>query len=247
MESSTRLVILTTAYNCEKYIIKCLESIRSQNYTNFVCYILDDICTDSTMDLVKEFKDKTKDHRFIVCSNTKKMRQPGNYDQIIRNETLVNNEDIIVEVDGDDWLPDNGVFDRVISYYTIPGIWMTYGQFKYHTGQSGLTSPVYFKKLRQARFTASHLRTWKPQLWRRIKQEDLMVDGEYPEASGDVFFMMPMLEMCGPNHALFVNDINYVYNFENPIGDSKGERLQKTIHFAEVGRKKSPYPRIESL
>jgi len=246
MESNPRLVVLTTAYNCHKYIEKCLDSIKSQKYTNFVCYILDDLSTDKTVKLVNKYT-YPLDKRFLLSVNSEKKYQPGNYDQIIRNTTLVNDNDIIIEVDGDDYLPDDHVFDRVVAYYSNSNVWMTYGQFKYTNGQTGFAQPVDFNNLRKSRFTATHLRTWRAKLWRNIKQEDLLVDGKYPECSGDIFFMLPMIEMCGPKHALYVSHINYVYNFDNPIGDSKGRRLALTQKFSDIGRSKGSYTLLKEL
>lgn len=246
MENNPRIVVLTTAYNCEKYIEKCLDSIKSQRYTNFVCYVLDDLSTDSTLELVKKYTYPI-DKRFLLSINSEKKYQPGNYDQIIRNTTLVKDDDIIVEVDGDDYLPDDQVFDRVIAYYSNPNVWMTYGQFRYTSGHIGFASSVNFEEVRTAVFTATHLRTWKAKLWRHIKPEDLKVDDKYPECAGDVFFMLPMIEMCGPKHALFVHHINYIYNFENPIGDSKDYRLALSQKFAHIARNKSKYERLEIL
>ena len=64
---------------------------------------------------------------------------------------------------------------------------------------------------------------------------------------GIFFFMLPMLEMAGPKHAKFTKDINYVYNFENPLGDSKGRRLELTLSFAKLGRDKNSYNEIRFL
>jgi len=246
MENRPRIVVLTTSYNCEKYIEKCLDSIKAQKYKNFVCYVLDDLSTDNTVKLIKKYTSPV-DARFILGINSEKTYQCGNYDRIIRNTSLVNDDDIIVEVDGDDYLPDTEVFDRVIAYYSNPNVWLTYGQFKYTNGQLGFAQPVDFTNLRTSRFTATHLRTWRASLWRHIKQEDLLVDGKYPECAGDVFFMFPMIEMCGPRHALFVHHINYIYNFENPIGESKGTKLETSLKLAEIGRTKKPYSILKSL
>jgi glycosyltransferase involved in cell wall biosynthesis len=239
-----KLIILTTMYNCSTWLEKCILTIKNQTYNNFECYLLNDISTDNSIEIAKSIINE--DARFHIINNTKKHYQPGNYDQIIRSDK-VDDHDIIVEVDGDDWLPDQEVFARIIKYYSDSSIWLTYGQFIYSSGQLGFAEPVNFKQLRTSRFTATHLRTWKAKLWRLIKPEDLLVNGKYPECAGDVFFMLPMIEMCGPDHALFVPDINYVYNFENPIGDSKGDRLALTQFFANIGRNKPPYERIKNL
>ena len=47
------MIILTTTYNCENYIEKCLFSIMSQKFTDFKCYITDDLSTDKTVTIIK--------------------------------------------------------------------------------------------------------------------------------------------------------------------------------------------------
>ena len=242
MENNPRLIVLTTAYNCQEYIRKCIFSIKNQDYTNFKCYILNDISTDNTVEEAKKVIED--DDRFIIINNIEKRYQTGNYDLILRDSSLVSDEDIVVEVDGDDSLPDSRVFDRVVDYYSDGKTWITYGQFRYTTGQIGLAAPVDIPSIRTARFTASHLRTWKVWLWNKIKQEDLKIDGQYAECAGDVFFMFPMLEMAGEEHSKFTNQINYVYNFENPISASKGEKGRKQLINADIGRQKKKYEKI---
>jgi len=243
MESSPKLIVLTTVYNCQDYIKRCILTIKNQEYKNFKCYLLNDVSTDNSIEMAQQaFGD---DDRFVIINNTKKRYQAGNYDLIIRDKDLVSDEDIVVEVDGDDWLPDSKVFNRVVDYYSDGKTWITYGQFIYTSGHPGLSAPVKIASIRESRFTASHLRTWKVWLWNKIQPEDLLVDGQYAECSGDVFFMMPMLEMAGEQNSKFINDINYIYNFENPIGDSRGERLSLTNKFAELGRGKPRYSKYE--
>jgi glycosyltransferase involved in cell wall biosynthesis len=199
--------------------------------------------TDNTIEVIK--KCVGDDNRFVLINNSFKRFQAGNYDYVIRDSGLVFDEDIIVEVDGDDSLPDSDVFNRVRDYYRDNKTWVTYGQFMYaNTRQIGFAAPVDFKNLRSSRFTATHLRTWKAWLWNSINQEDLKIDGRFPECSSDIFFMMPMLEMAGPERSKFVGDINYIYNFDNPIGDSKGYRLDLTTKFATLGRQKPIYKKL---
>jgi len=122
------MIILTTTYNCEKYVERCLYSIMSQSYKDFKCFITDDLSTDSTTDIIEEII-KT-DNRFILIKNKEKMYQPGNYDQIIRGLNINDNE-ICVEVDGDDWLPNSNVFLFINNVYKDENVWMTSGSFKY--------------------------------------------------------------------------------------------------------------------
>ena len=48
------MVILTTTYNCEKFVQQSLLSIMSQNHKDFTCYITDDMSTDNTIGKIKE-------------------------------------------------------------------------------------------------------------------------------------------------------------------------------------------------
>ena len=41
------MIIITTFYNAEEYIERCVGSIIGQNYTDFKCYLIDDMSTDT--------------------------------------------------------------------------------------------------------------------------------------------------------------------------------------------------------
>ena len=117
------------------------------------------------------------DDRFILIENQNKMYQPGNYDQVIRNNPNIDDNEVIVEIDGDDWLPDPLTLSRIADVYSDPNIWIANGSFKYHDGRPGFSSRQQnLDNLRNVRFTASHIRTWRAFLWRNIKEEDLKDD-----------------------------------------------------------------------
>lgn len=236
------MIILTTTYNCEKYIEKSLLSIMSQRYKDFKCYITDDMSTDNTVNIVRETI--KNDSRFILIKNQSKLYQPGNYDQIIRLQNIDDNE-ICVEVDGDDWLPDSNVFTRINEVYKNENVWMTSGSFKYHDGRQGFASPpTSFFDIRKQTFTLSHMRTWKSWLWKKIKPEDLRDENNnYWNVAGDLSFMFPMFEMSGEEHYRFLSEINYIYNESNPINDHK-VNMSNVINTVNKIRNKSEYKKL---
>ena len=237
-KDNQRIVVLTTLYNCDEWIGKCIQSIKDQNYDNYKCFILNDMSTDSSVERAKEAIGE--DSRFVIVENTKKFYQTGNYDQIIRSDEVLDN-DICVEVDGDDWLPDSGVFDRVIEAYSDGETWIAFGQFQYADGRKGFAQQGSVAQCRTNVFTMSHLRTWKAFLWRNIQVEDLYTHtGWYSDGGGDVFFMTPMYEMATEQHTKFMEGINYIYNDNNPLNDHKREDNPQH-HHAEYARKKPPY------
>lgn len=215
------MIILTTVYNCENYIERCLSTIMTQTFKDFKCFITDDLSTDNSVKLIEEFI--KNDDRFILIKNKTKLYQPGNYDNILRNFEDIEDNDVVVEIDGDDWLPDSKVLERVNNLYTDKDVWIANGSFKYPNGMSGFSSKQEnLDNLRNSRFTASHMRTWRVFLWRKIKQEDLKDEnGVYWKVTGDLSFMFPMLEMSGEKHYKFMTEINYVYNDTNPLNDHK--------------------------
>jgi glycosyltransferase involved in cell wall biosynthesis len=238
------MVILTGFYNAEKYVERCLASIMGQTHKDFKCYITHDLSTDNSVKLVKEMI-KGDDRFILIDDNEKKLYQAGNFDKVIRNNPNISDDELLIEVDGDDYLPDSKVFERINEVYKDENVWIANGSFKYHTGQPGFASKqTNFENLRLANFTASHIRTWRAFLWRNIKEEDLRDEnGDYWQWSGDLCFMFPMLEMSGEEHYRFMNEINYVYNAENPINEHKVDMSMVTNHANRI-RNKQPYSKL---
>lgn len=238
------LVVLTGFYNAEDYIERSLFTIQNQSYKDFTCYITHDLSTDKSVEIVKKFIEN--DDRFILIDdNERKLYQTGNFDKVIRNNPNIKDNDVLVEVDGDDCLPDAGVFDRILNLYEDDDVWIANGSFMYSNGQPGFSSKqTGFDNLRNSRFTASHIRTWRAFLWRSIKEEDLRDEnGDYWQWSGDLCFMYPMLEMAGEEHYRFMTDINYVYNEINPINEHKVDMSMVNDHATKI-RSKKPYEKL---
>jgi glycosyltransferase involved in cell wall biosynthesis len=237
------MIIVTTLYNAAEYIEQCISTIQGQSFTDFKCYITDDLSTDNSVEIIK--KSIKGDDRFILIENDKKLYQPGNYDQVIRNNVNISDDEVIVEVDGDDWLPDGKTLERINNVYQDKNVWIANGSFKYSNGNLGFASKQEnLDNLRSQRFTASHIRTWRAFLWRNIKEEDLKDEnGEYWKVSGDVAFMFPMLEMAGDEHYVFMDKVNYVYNGENPLNDHKVNMGIVNV-IADTIRRKPKYDRL---
>jgi hypothetical protein len=189
------------------------------------------------------------DDRFIlVDDSTKKLYQTGNFDTVIRHNPNISDEEILIEVDGDDYLPDSNVFTRINDLYTDKNVWIANGCFRYSNGQMGFSSKQEnLDNLRTNQFTASHIRTWRAFLWRAIDEKDLRDEnGDYWQWSGDLCFMFPMLEMAGDEHYRFMTDINYVYNADNPINEHKVDMSMVTNHASRI-RAKTPYKKLVRL
>ena len=242
----SKIIIVTTLYNAANYIGKCISSIKAQTHKNFVCYITDDISTDNSIEELT--KTIGVDNRFILYKNKVKAYQPGNYDYVIRDNKNIDDYDIIVELDGDDWFPDSKVLDRIIKVYEDKDIWIANGSFVYSDGRAGFAqAQTNFNNLRSSVFSASHVRTWRAGLWRKIKQQDLKDSSNtYWKVAGDLSFMYPMLEMAGEKRYKFMTDVNYVYNEETPLNDHK-VHMPLVDHICKTIRLMRPYNLIDTI
>jgi len=47
--------VITPVYNREKYLVRCIESILEQTYSNFEFIIIDDKSSDNTLEIIKNY------------------------------------------------------------------------------------------------------------------------------------------------------------------------------------------------
>ena len=236
--------ILTTSYNCSNYIPNCIHSLQIQTVKDWICWILDDISTDGSPDVVKFLTDG--DDRFELIENEKKLYQPGNYYHTMKRPEI-GDQDIVLTLDGDDTLSSPTVLEKILNVYRDPNIWITYGSFltinengQMSAGSCGL--PPDKDNFRHfSSWPYSHLRTWKAWLFRKIMFEDLLApDGNFWSCAGDCAFMLPMLEMAKNGHWKFISECLYLYNAANPLCDFRTQ-LRRSIEYTELIKKMIPY------
>ena len=239
------ITIISCFWNPGEYIIKCINSIKNQTYKNFKVFLIDDMSTDNTIQIINDLiKD---DERFVLIKNSEKKFKLKNIDELIMNETLINDEDIIVELDGDDWFFSDDVLNTIYEKYNNnKNLWLTNGSFIYSNVQFVFSSKVNYKTVRQDVFTFSHLRTWKCHLWRSINEESFLDENqEYFKSAPDVAYSLPMVEMAGNNHYEFIPKLLLVYNAESPFNEHKpgsaGGGVNYQLMNAQIIRNKKPY------
>lgn len=62
--------IVVTAYNNDKYISECLDSLLAQTYPNFEAIIIDDGSTDRTAEICKKYVEKDSRIRYYYQENS---------------------------------------------------------------------------------------------------------------------------------------------------------------------------------
>lgn len=98
VDSKALVSIIIPAYNTEKYMRKCLDSVVNQTYTNLEIIVTNDASTDTTLDIIQEFAHQ--DSRIKVVNN---ITNKGN--GIGRNSAIkMATGEYILFVDSDDYI-----------------------------------------------------------------------------------------------------------------------------------------------
>jgi glycosyltransferase involved in cell wall biosynthesis len=232
-----KFIVVIPVYNAEKYIEKCIDSILDQEYDNFNFVVIDDCSTDNTTKILQNLH---KEYIFDLIINDKRNGSP--LENIIKGikHLSTDKEDIIVTVDGDDWLYDNTVLSYLNSVYQDENIWMTYGQYEPLSKINNYYNYIYYcrpifdtKTYRKSgTWLASHLRTFKRKLWDKINDDDLRDKNKnYYKMGSDTAWMYPIIEMSGHRHMKFISKFLYVYNDLNYLQEMKiNEEEQLKTH-----------------
>ena len=133
--------IVSCFWNVEGYIEKCITSVKNQTLKDFKMFLIDDMSNDKTNKIIEKLIQG--DDRFIHIKNTEKKFKLKNLDDLLMDESLIDDEDIIVELDGDDWFYNDSVLQKVFDKYNKnKNLWITNGSFVYSNGQFGFSDKV---------------------------------------------------------------------------------------------------------
>ena len=128
---------------------------------------------------------------------------------------------IVLEVNGDDWLADNGVLTFLNKVYADPDVWMTYNSYRFADGRMAEQCRPYPRQIITEnafrdyhRWTSSHLHTFRAEVFDHVRPETFIdpATGVYWESADDMAIYLAMLEICG-RHSRHLQRVNYVYNY----------------------------------
>ncbi len=222
------MVVVIPSYNNRQWYQQNLGSLCAQEYDNFRAIYVDDASSDQTGEYVAKFiADHDVGHRIQLIRNPVRVGALENLYRIIH---ACDDHEIVVLVDGDDWLAHTRVLQKLNAVYSDPHCWMTYGQYvSWPEPVLGYSRPIPpqitdTNNFRGYDWCASHLRSFYAWLFKRIKPEDFISPwGTFYAMAWDQALMFPMLEMSG-HRAKFIPDVLYTYNAANPINDFKVNR-----------------------
>ena len=105
-----KIGIIIPNYNYDHTIAKCLDSVLEQTYTNYEIIVIDDMSTDSSVEIVKDYQKKYPNKIKLVELKQKRLNGGA------RNEGylyLDDSTDYIYYIDSDDWLYDKNALEEI--------------------------------------------------------------------------------------------------------------------------------------
>ena len=244
-----KMVIIMPSFNNALWYKQNLDSVLRQNYSNYRVIYIDDISTDNTAELVQSYLAKhSESKRVLFIKNQEKMLAMANIYHAVHN--YCEDDEIVVMVDGDDFLAHPNVLKHLNYLYSQKDILLTFGNniclSNLKTCWWSMPIPsniVAGNKFREWPHGQTHLRTFYSWLFKLIDESDLKHEGDFYKMTYDVAMLLPMIEMAGARHQ-FIPDVLYIYNDLNSINDhKKNGKLQHSLN--KVIRSKARYTRLK--
>jgi len=240
-----KIKFVCCVWNAEKYVTNCIKSLMNQKDKDFSVYLIDDLSNDKSVNVMRNLIQN--DNRFNLIVNSEKKFKLRNLDELI---STFDDEDIVIELDGDDFLLNQNVVSDIREIYKTEKVWLTNGSFMYSNGHKGFSEKCNPSTVRKDLFRFSHLRTWKTFLWKSIPKSYLTEEnGKYFKSAADVAYSFSLLELAGEENYRFLDKLYYVYNAESPYNDHKpgsatGNGLPEQDRCSNIIRNK---PKLDKL
>lgn len=123
--------IITPCYNCERYIGETIESVLNQTFKDYEMLIVDDLSTDKTIEIVKQYQKKDKRIKLIQLKT--KGGASGARNKALEKAT----GRYIAFLDGDDlWKPNK--LEKQIQYMKEYNVAFSYTDYEYIDENSNL-------------------------------------------------------------------------------------------------------------
>ena len=213
-------VVVTPAFNCADNIRQTILSVIAQSYDQWRMIIIDDVSTDHTGDICSHIaREYGFSDRISVVTRTEKFGETRNTYDIC---SALDDNDIIIRLDGGDWITDIDCFhilDKAYKESNAAILWT--GHRWAYTGHN-ISGPIdtSISPYKQP-WKSSHLKTFRKSSFNDINKANFLDDeGSWIMIACDQAVFLPMLEKAWRENkpTVFLSACMYHYsiNLEDP-------------------------------
>ena len=239
------ITVTSTALNAAQWAGRCIRSVRDQTWRDWgMHYVAVDGDTAQAADHAS----------FGRVTVHEPHGRPPLLENLLPIWRVLPPEEVIVWLDGDDWLATDYALARVADAHSR-GMWVTYGSFIYSDGRAGFAAPAP-QDPRTGPWVTTHLKSFRAGLVQRVREADWRWPhkGDEREAGGyldlaiDQAVMLPCLEMAGRERSEFVRETLCIYNephgFFANADDAERKREAEAVALVRSHRR---YERVGAL
>lgn len=238
--------IVSCCNNSEQWIAYTINSVKLQTYKDFEFYLYLDSPSDNTAEIAR--KTISNDKRFIIIEGSRRVYAAISRWILFEKLKNTSDRDIIVILDGDDWLSNTESLEIVVTAYMNNKVVATHGNFITENGVVCNWSRDYRLEtkmkndFRQRFWRATHLRSFKYGLLKYLNSDILYDVNDIPFRSAtDMALFLPILELAGV-HSMFINYPVYVYNTRSSQVTDENRKLEQQKNAVQIREKEKYYP-----
>jgi FkbM family methyltransferase len=226
-----RIIVISPFWNAEKYINNCILSVAQQDYNNYLQILIDDGSTDQSalvaQETINSLPDQIK-NKFIIIKNDQNVGAIAN--QMFCRKYCKEN-DIVMLLDGDDWLVNNNTLFHYYNDIYNQGYEFTYGSMQSVADNIPLIAQDYPQDIKDKKsyrtfhfnwkIPYTHLRTVLGKYFLNLDLEKFKVTGKWMKAGADNPLFYELIEQIDSKKIYCNKEIVYNYNDANPLNDYK--------------------------
>ena len=204
---------LKTDLSHKEFIIECLESVENQLYNNYEIIIINDGSND--ISIIENYLHNKNNYKII---NKKINEGPASskwtfIKYLQENINLYSYNDIVIIIDGDDYLIDNNALNIINKKYNSNNCWITYGNCvgAFSDGYDLDISTLKNKSFRKNKWIYNHPRTFKLFTVLNLKEDDFKYNNKWLTKGTDRPLLYNILELSGHEHIKNINEKIYYY------------------------------------
>jgi FkbM family methyltransferase len=224
-----RIIVVSPVWNAESYIEKHIRSVAAQDYSNYLHIIINDASTDSTRQIAEQTIKDVRTDNIVLINNEQNNGAIRNQLNMVRE--YANKDDIVILLDGDDWLVNNNTIFHYYNDLYAQGYEFTYGSMWSVVDNIPLIAqeyPVEVKKNRSYRnhhfnwkIPYTHLRTCMGKHFTDLDETKFKVDDKWMKSGADNPLFYELIERVEPEKIYCNREIVCNYNDANPLNDYK--------------------------
>ena len=241
-----KILVVSPIWNGMDWIERNILSVATQDYDNWEHVIIDDFSSDETIKIAEA---RIATFPIEIQRKIHIIKNVTNVGCIKNQLTAIDNyyntpEDIIVLLDGDDWLVNNNTIFKYLNDIYNKGYRFTYGSSWSLADNIPLISQDYPQEVKDNRtyrnflfnwkIPYTHLRTAEASLFEGIKDYSIFKDNEneWMKAGADNPLFYALIEQCESEQIFCNKEIIVNYNDRNPLNDYKikGEEQTKNAN-----------------